>query len=255
MISKLEKAIMKTNDDLGVVSEAEHRVLELESELENMSEPFLLDQKKLDKKKIIHGGMKDQQILKNFADVSYQILQRADSMNGQVVMVTSISQKSGVSYVSRNLAAAIAMDSTRSSLLLDCHFSRPSQQKVLGLGGKKGISEFISNEESDLGSLIQPVGIHRMRCLPAGKSKTSDSLYFKHPRMKTLLSHLRQRYANRDVIIDCPPLNNDFGSKMLLDYCDQVVLVVPYGKVKDAELNNALAMIGSEKIAGVVMNK
>ncbi|WP_428244134.1 tyrosine-protein kinase family protein [Gynuella sp.] len=256
MVSKLEKAILKVQDEHNqIVTEAEQIYLANETELQEMFEPFLLSERQLDRMKLIYGDMYDQSQLKPYVDAAYQIRQQAKARFSQSVLVTSLGGRAGTSHVARNLAIALRMDKAHSSLLVDMNMDRPSLQPFFGLEGKLGLAEFLADESIIASDLIFPVGIKRLRCITAGNSRAVDTAHFQHPRIHVLLNHIRGRYRNRDIVIDAPPITEDAGTKILLELCDKIIIVVPKGKFTGDQLANATAMIPPDQLAGVFFNE
>ena len=72
--------------------------------------------------------------------------------------------------------------------------------------------------------------------------------------MKQMLSSVRQRYAERFIIIDAPPTSETADTQILAELCDYIVLVVPYGKVTNGQVEASIKSIDSKKLIGVVFN-
>jgi len=96
-----------------------------EEQIEKMSEVHTFSDAELDSLKILRQGMKDEKILKMFRELRTRLYSHAKS-NNFVCFVTSVVPAGGASYVSRNLAAAIALDKTKTSAIVDCNFYDPS---------------------------------------------------------------------------------------------------------------------------------
>ena len=72
--------------------------------------------------------------------------------------------------------------------------------------------------------------------------------------MKRLLDNIHQRYRERYIILDAPPMTESADTQIIADLCDYVLLVVPYGKVTDAQVDACAKAIGEKKLLGVVFN-
>jgi Mrp family chromosome partitioning ATPase len=72
--------------------------------------------------------------------------------------------------------------------------------------------------------------------------------------MRHLLSELRQRYVDRFIILDAPPITDSADARILAELADYAVLVVPYGAATEAQITAAAKLIGEKKLLGVVFS-
>ncbi len=78
--------------------------------------------------------------------------------------------------------------------------------------------------------------------------------FFTSARWRALLMELKQRYPDRYLVVDAPPLGLSADAGATLAECDFAILVVPYGKVTQAQLSVAAKAVGPQKLLGVVLN-
>jgi Mrp family chromosome partitioning ATPase len=112
----------------------------------------------------------------------------------------------------------------------------------------------MENPEMDVADVIYPVGIERLRIIPSGGRREIPAEYFTSLKMKRLLDSVKQRYQERFVIIDAPPMTESADTQILSELCDFVILVVPYGRVTDNEIDSSIKAVGDKKLLGVVFN-
>jgi Mrp family chromosome partitioning ATPase len=89
----------------------------VDAQIANMTEVRLLSTEELDQRNIIYPGMGRHSVLKSFRNL-YSGLRKKATKENFVVLVSSLCNAGGASYVSVNLAAAIAQD-TRAGLRPD----------------------------------------------------------------------------------------------------------------------------------------
>src|SRR3974390_1874649 len=65
-----------------------------------------------------------------FRDLRTKIVQQSHGKNA-AILVTSVSEGCGGSFVARNLAAAFAFDMGKTALLIDCNLQNPSVHNLL----------------------------------------------------------------------------------------------------------------------------
>jgi receptor protein-tyrosine kinase len=73
--------------------------------------------------------------------------------------------------------------------------------------------------------------------------------------MRVLLQEMAERFQDRIIIFDSPPLLAASEAGVLASRMGQVVMVVEAGKTSEAILKNALGRIEPSNVAGLVLNK
>ncbi len=74
-------------------------------------------------------------------------------------------------------------------------------------------------------------------------------------RMKALVAEMKNRYSDRYVIFDSPPLLSGADALTFAQLVDCVILVVEEGKTPIKEIQKAVELIPKEKFMGFVLNK
>lgn len=225
-----------------------------EEQIEKMSEVHSFSDAELDHLKVLRQGMKDQSILKMFRELRTRLYSRSQGKNF-VGMVTSVVEQGGASYVSRNLASAIALDKTKTSVLVDCNFYAPSAEGLLGAEANLGLTDYLSVRDMGVEFVVYASGIPRVRVIPTGSNIEAATERVSSSKMHMFVQELKNRYSDRYVIMDGPSVGEYSADVRLISgLCDFVVLVVPFGKATDAQVRSAIETIGKDKIAGVVFN-
>lgn len=222
-------------------------------QIRHMSELPPLSPAELDERRVIHAASPNREALNTFRELRTQLLQRS-SKDNFVVLVTSVSTGGGASFVSLNLAAAFALDNAKTALLVDCNFYTPAVEKLLYVQHEYGLTDYLDSETMDADEIIYASGIPRLRIIPVGHQLTTGTEFYSSARMEHFVHNLRQRYADRYVVIDAPPVGIYPDSRILADLCDFVLLVVPYGKVTQEQVQAAVDALPEQKLLGIVFN-
>lgn len=203
--------------------------------------------------KIVHAGEEGSLHLKVFRDLRTQLMKRTDWRNF-VCLVTSAAP-GGSSYVAINLAATISLDKSKTSLLVDANLYAPCAQWLLPVPAQLGLMDYLDDVTAGTEDIVYASGVPRMRVVPMGNNPEGGVEKISSARMREFFSEIKNRYADRYVVVDGPSAADcDAEIRILAELCDFVVLVVPYGKVTPAQLDNAIEKIGRERLAGVVYN-
>ena len=220
--------------------------------IREMADIFRMTEEDLDEKRIIFPRMRDKRILNVFRDIRTKLIEQAGNQNF-TLMVSSMCEGGGASFVSANLAASIALDQGETSLIVDCNLYSPASENFLD-SDQVGFSDFLENPAISIEEIIYATGIPRLRLVPIGRSPDIGPEYYTSYRMKQFVQELSSRYADRYVILDVPPIGSTADARILSECCDFVVLVVPYAGVTREQLKKTVASVPPEKLVGLIFN-
>ena len=198
-------------------------------------------------------------IAENFRRIKRQILVNvADPKSGapaNLVLVTSALAGEGKTFCAINLAISIALEMDYSVLLVDADVANPSIPKALGLEAEKGLMDLLLDRRMDLADVLCKTDIGKLTLLPSGGAHQHATELLASGAMRELLREMAERYHDRIIIFDSPPLLAASEAGVLASQMGQIVMVVEAGRTTEATLKNALSRIDSSKVAGLLLNK
>ena len=221
--------------------------------ISNMSEVEQFSNEKLGQLKLIYSGTSDYKLLNIFRELRTQLLQKQKKKNF-VCMVSALSHKGGASFIASNLASVFALDKSKTSLLIDANLYSPSLDRLIIGSADVGITDFLSENVTDIKDIVYASGIARLRVIPLGGYSEGAAEYFSSERMHRFVDEVKSRYPDRYIFIDAPPIVSSSEARILSEIVDMVVLVVPHGKVTNDVVKSALEVVGDDKLAGLVYN-
>lgn len=189
-----------------------------------------------------------------FDSLRTQVLQRMDENGWRVVAVTSPTLDSGKTVVSINLAISIAQQLQRTALLVDFDLRRPSVAKYLGLNAKVSLNDVLQRGADVADAMVNP-GFERLVVLPTQQAADRPSELLASPRVTDLLAELRDRYTDRVVVVDLPPVLAADDVLAVLPQVDCVLFVIASGTSSEKEIEAALQRLSKVPMVGVVLNK
>lgn len=222
-------------------------------DIARMSESEMLTSQNLANLGIIHGLREEDSVVKAFRELRTKILQRTGGRNCRV-MVSGLSRACGSSYIATNLAAVFARDPSKTAMLVDCSLHHPWVYRLVRGQDPLGLSDYLENPEIGLSQIIHPVGIPRLRVIPLGQNRSGPAEHFSSMGMKAMLQELGDRFSDRFIIMDAPPLTESADAHILAELCDFAVVVLPYGRVTEAQAVSAVKLIDRNKFLGFVFN-
>ena len=175
--------------------------------------------------------------------------------NSNLVMITSSKPNEGKTFVAINLALSLALEQDKTVLLIDADVLRPSVNRELGLTDVDGLMEYLLGEKQDIGDVIYRTNINKLNIVPAGKPHHLSNELLSSDKMHALANELAQRYPDRIVIFDCPPLLGVTETVVLSSLMGQALVVVEESKTHIADIKEATENLSDELALGLVLNK
>jgi len=226
------------------------------AELANMEEARLFTDRELELLGVVHPRLENRALVDSMRQLRTKLYTLNPTKNFSV-LVCSVVPEGGGSFVASNLAATIAFDRAKTSLLVDANLNGTMMPRLLKLIGREhalGVTDYLESPNVGIENIVSPSGIPRMRCIPMGNQPEHSAEHFTSARYRQLMEDIKTRYDNRYVVVDGPSLSSSTDARILSDICDYTVLVVPYGKVTSGTLDSLVDEIDEQKLAGIVIN-
>jgi exopolysaccharide/PEP-CTERM locus tyrosine autokinase len=176
---------------------------------------------------------------------------KSDFLN--TMMVTSAVEGEGKTLTSINIAVTMAQEIDHNILLIDADLRKPMICEYLGIEYKYGLSDYL-REDIDLSDVLVKTGIGKLVVLPAGKNPDNPVELISSEKMKMLVKEIKQRYVDRYIIIDTPPILAFAEGISLASLVDGIIFVIKNGHAQKKAIDNALSILKDLKILGVVFN-
>lgn len=172
-----------------------------------------------------------------------------------LIMVTSSLPGEGKTFCAINLAISIAMERDHTVLLVDADVARPSILRSLGLTAKTGLMDLLLESKLDVADVLLKTNVDTLSILPSGSSHHHSTELLASQSMSKLLHEIANRYSDRIVIFDSPPLLLTTEARVLATQMGQIVMVVEGEKTTQNALKNALRQIESCPNLNLIYNK
>lgn len=182
-----------------------------------------------------------------------QVLQAMAKNGYKTLAITSPNYGDGKTTVALNLALSIAQDVKQTVLLVDLDLRKPATHTYLGLGIVRGLTDFLAGR-ADMSECLIRLPYQRMSLLPSGERLANSSEIIGSPQMARLAQEIRNRYADRIVIYDMPPLLAQDDPLAFVPHVDAVLLVAKDGVTQTAELKRSLGILEAFPVIGIVLN-
>jgi len=255
--SKIESPTQSTNIPIYKVKAGKTNVQTTTTD----KETIILNGEHLTKKGFIYTTNSAHHIQEEFRYIKRKLLNNAFGpaaktlKHSNLIMVSSSNANEGKTFISINLALSIALEQDKTVLLVDADVLRPSLHRELEFESKQGLLEYLLDEVHSLSDVIYNTNITNLKLIPAGKPHHLTNELLASTKMAALAEELAQRYPDRIVIFDCPPILGVTETPVLSSLVGQAVVVVEESKTKLDDVKRAVSQLDEDIAVGFVMNK
>jgi protein-tyrosine kinase len=224
-------------------------------------ETIVLNGERLTERGFIYSSGSSHQIQEEFRHIKRKLINNAFGpaaktlKHSNLIMVSSSNPNEGKTFISINLALSIALEQEKTVLLVDADVLRPSIHRELEFESKQGLLEYLLDEVHSLSDVIYNTNVANLKLIPAGKPHHLTNELLASKKMATLAKELAERYPDRIVIFDCPPILGVTETPVLSSLVGQAVVVVEESETKLDDVKKAVSQLDEDIALGFVMNK
>jgi exopolysaccharide/PEP-CTERM locus tyrosine autokinase len=169
------------------------------------------------------------------------------------IMVTSSDIGEGKTITAINLAVSMANEIDYTVLLVDSDLKHPSISKYLGIESRYGLSDYLAGK-AELSDILIKTGVGKLVLLPAGNPSENAAELLSSERMRNLVKEMKNRYRDRYIIFDSPPILMASDALTLSGYMDGILLVIQAAHTVPKTASRAISLIKGCNILGIVFN-
>lgn len=238
--------------EVPLASEAGTRT-EFTDTIQFRSPVFPVSEARLESERIIGPGATGREAAP-YKMLRTQVLRRLDQLGANTLAVLSPTQGSGKTLTAINLAIAIAAEPGRTALLVDFDLRNPSIHRRFGFHPDLGVESCLATRHPVQDAMLKIEGYERLTLLPAGTSVAGSSELMSDQQCATLVTELRQRYANRIVIFDLPPVLQADDALAFSKHVQAGLMVVSEKHTDREDLVRSIELLKHLPIVGTVLN-
>lgn len=173
---------------------------------------------------------------------------------GNTLMITSSGPGEGKSVTAINLAITLAQELDNTVLLIDADLRRPALDQYFHLGQRPGLTDCLV-DGVDMSSVLIKTNIGKLTLLPSGRSVPNPNELLASQKMRTLFGEIKNRYNDRYIIIDAPPVLPVAETRTLASLVDGVIFVVAEGGIPERGVRDSLELLRDTRLLGFVFSK
>jgi len=200
--------------------------------------------------------------MEEFRRIKWPLLEHALGRGGSgtvaaennLILVTSAMAGEGKSFTSMSLAGAIGRERDCRAILVDADLSSPKLTEALGLSGRPGLYELLSDDSATLGDVIYPLSLEGVMFVPAGKSSDLGPELLASRRMAQVCDELSRWVPDGVVLFDSSPLLVSNESQVMSRVVGQVLMVVLADATEQRLVREAIALLDRTKLISLMLN-
>ena len=183
------------------------------------------------------------------------LTKRMKEKGHRLVGITSATPSAGKSFLSMNLAASLSKVSDDNVILVDLDMRRASIADVVGMTVKRGVSDFLNGEVSDLASIGSRVDESHLILFPTKHVAKHTAELISGPNFDKLISDLREQTGDSIILFDLPPAFANDDAMLILGQLDAYIMVIDSGKTNAKQVQEVLTMLNPVPCIGTVLNR
>ncbi|HEY4128754.1 MAG TPA: CpsD/CapB family tyrosine-protein kinase [Gammaproteobacteria bacterium] len=192
-----------------------------------------------------------------YRKLRYVLEEKRRSNRGTTVAICSPAAGDGKSLTALNLAAALAQARDSRVLLVDVDLRRESaalkEHLKLGNPGVNGLTDAIMSSTLSLNDVARPLQGTNLSIVFTGSRVSAPYELLRSGRFEQLLTEASKQYQY--VILDAPPVVPVSDCRVIRRFVDYFLMVVSAHRTPRPMLEEALDLIGPDKLLGLVFNR
>jgi protein-tyrosine kinase len=212
-----------------------------------------IDEEGLKQNRVIAGFNYDHRV-EAYRQLRTQILKVLKDNQWNTLAITSATEGAGKTLTAVNLAISISREVNHTVMLVDLDLRTPSVHRMLKIDVEHGLVDYLHGKAALEKVLVNP-GYQRMVVLPSKPLGKYSSEILSSPEMKRLITDIRNRYKNRIIIFDLPPLLRNDDALMFTPSVDATLMVVEDGKTTEEDLKRSVQLLEGSNLVGTILNK
>jgi protein-tyrosine kinase len=193
-------------------------------------------------------------VTEEFNKLRALILQLTNSgTRKNALLVTSAVPNEGKTLTAVNLALSIARSTDHTVLLVDADLRRPAVHKMFNIKAEPGLVQCL-RDNLPLKKALVKTGLGKLVILPAGQQVDAPLELLSSKQMQRFVLEIKERYPERYVIFDSPPVLPFADARVLGPLMDGTIFVTRENYSRLKQIKEGLDFFHDSQVLGVLCN-
>ncbi|MEM1152962.1 MAG: AAA family ATPase [Pseudomonadota bacterium] len=203
--------------------------------------------------RVIAGNTHDPRV-ESYRQLRSQVLATMKRNAWHTLAITSPQENAGKTLTAVNLAISISQEVNQTVMLVDLDLRKPNVHTTLGIEISKGIVDHLMHGEP-IGNILLSPGYPRFVVMPGMPQGRHASEMLTSPEMKAFLNEIINRYPDRFIIFDLPPLLRNDDAMVFTPSADACLMVVEDGVSTREDIRRSMQLLNHSELIGTILNK
>lgn len=181
------------------------------------------------------------------------IRQKTQGQGLHTIMITSANKREGKTVNAINMGLTFARDLNQTVLLVDCDFTGQDVHRYMGIESEGSLIDYFL-DGVPLNQLIIWPKIEKFSLISGNRTATDSSELLSSDAMKHLIQEMKERYDDRYVLFDAPPVLDHSEAISMAPLVDGILMVVEAGVTSRKDVLKAVSMLPGDKVIGFILN-
>ena len=207
------------------------------------------------RERLVHGFDSRNASSRSFNLIRSKLVALQRERGWRTIGIVSATPTVGKSFMAANISAAMSRDPRFQTYLLDLDLRRGTIRDVFGIETERSLVEFLEdNDSSQLLNGFVPDG-QQLIVIPTNASGVHSAELLASEQATALFRAMRNSDERNYFICDLPPVFANDDASIVMESLDGYVIVAEDAKTTQREIEAAAAMLGLERLGGVILNK
>jgi protein-tyrosine kinase len=180
---------------------------------------------------------------------------RRTDRTSNLIMVTSARPSEGKTFMAVNLALSMALEKDITVLLIDADVAQPAIPGVLTFESDRGLLDLLVDPTLDMSDVMIRTNLENLSILPAGRDTPNANELLASAKMEALVKDIAERYPDRVIIFDTPPVLVRTETSVLASHVGQVAFVIEAEQTNETAVKESLELLNGCSNIGLILNK
>lgn len=192
---------------------------------------------------------------RSFNLIRAKLLEMQATRGWRLVGVVSATPNVGKSFIAANVAASLSRSPRHQTFVVDLDLRRASLSTLFGIQPEYGVRKYLEEDKPSALPQVYSLEGERLLVMPTQSGPIHSAELLACDNAQILFRSMRVSGESQLFIVDLPPVFANDDAVAALGRLDSYILVAEEGKTKQREILDSVALLGRERLAGVILNK